>query len=345
MDDKLTFNPKWSVHSATVQSVLLAAEQFGLKRVKLLTAADIKFLTLEAEENTLSVENYYHLFELAADMTKNPDIGLTAGRISYLSGLNLQLYMATICHTFRDYLNRMPSVVKLWGDIGEVNVRPEGEYLRLEWIPLEPSTGEDRYFSDAILSASAAIVDSLCFLPVKVRKACFTYSKPDDTALLTDVFGSVLNFDEEVSCIYFDRKCLNYQLVEQNYKLQHGVSVPFNDLFDGKDPSDKFWPRLRQAIVRRLPLGELKIDDIAKDMNTSVRSLQRHLLERDSSFTRELKKIRSELAMRYLDDEALSVTDVAFLLGFNDQGAFSNSFKKWHGLSPRAYQQSVAIGV
>ncbi len=339
MSDGLVFEPDWSVHSATVQSVLLAAEQYGVKRLKLLAAANIEYPTLEVVDSTVPVSDYYRLFEVAMEMTKNPDIALAAGRISYLSSLNLQLYMTTICHSFRDYLNRMPSVVKLWGDVGEVNIRPEGDYLRLEWIPLVSSTGNSRFLSDVILSASAAIVDSLCFLPVKVRKAHFTYKKPQDIMQLTEVFGAALSFNEDVSCIYFDRACLNYALVEQNYKLQSGAAIPFSGLFDGKDPGDKFWPRLRQAIVRRLPLGELKIEAVASDMKSSVRSLQRHLADRDSSFTTEVKNIRSELAMRYLDDETLSITDVAFLLGFNDQGAFSNAFKQWNGISPSSYQQ------
>lgn len=340
--ESLIIDPSWSVYSAAINTVLLAAEQFGAKRQELLSAANIEADALEIAENTFPIATYFNLFEIAKQATHNPDIGLAAGRISYLSGLNLQLYMATICHTFRDYLNRIPSTLKLWGDVGEVHIRPDGDYLRLEWCPLMPSSEQTRYMSDAILSASAGIVDSLCFLPVKVRKACFTYAKPKDTTQLSEVFGANLHFDQQVSCLYLDRECLNYPLVEQNYKLQRGATLPFSGLFDGKDPSDKFWPRLRQAIVRRLPDGELKIRTVASDMNISPRTLQRRLAEHKSSFTAEVKKTRSELAERYLADKTLSITDVAFLLGFNDQGAFSNAFKQWHGVSPSKYQQSLA---
>ena len=339
------FDPSWSVYSAAINTVSLAAEQFGAKRDALLASAGIDAVKLETAENTYPVATYFKLFEMAEQVTKNPDIGLAAGRISYLSGLNLQLYMATICHSFRDYLNRIPSTLKLWGDVGEVHIRPDGDYLRLEWQPLMPSTEQGRYMSDAILAASAGIVDSLCFLPVKVRKAHFTYAKPKDISGLTDVFGRNLSFEEPVSCLFLDRECLNYQLVEQNYKLPGGASLPFSGLFDGKDPSDKFWPRLRQVIVRRLPHGELNIDTVASDMNISPRTLQRRLAEHKSSFTAEVKKTRSELAERYLADESLSITDVAFLLGFNDQGAFSNAFKQWHGVSPSSFQQSAVFGV
>lgn len=342
--EHIAFDPSWSVYSGAVNTVLLAAEQYGAKRDVLLSIADIDPVMLDNAENTVVLEKYFKLFEVAEELTNNPDIGLTAGRISYLSGLNLQLYMSTICHTFRDYLNRIPSTLKLWGDVGEVHIRPDGDFLRLEWSPLMPSTGPRRHLSDAILAASAGIIDSLCFLPVKVCKACFTYAKPEDISQLSQVFGDNLHFNETVSCLYLNRECLDYKLVEQNYKLQGHATLPFSDLFDGKDPSDKFWPRLRQTIVRRLPDGELKLEIVAKDMNISTRTLQRRLSERKSSFTTEVKKIRTELAERYLSDEKLSITDVAFLLGFNDQGAFSNAFKQWHGMSPSSYQQIVIFG-
>lgn len=328
----------WSVFSAPVNAIVLAAEQFGVSRKELLSAAGIAAESFAAPDNRIDTEHYFRLARAAETLSKNPDIALYAGRISFLHGLNLQLYMATICHTFRDYLNLMPSVLKLWGDIGEVKVRPEGDFIRLEWRPLASETGKERFLSDTMLSASAAIVDSLCLLPVPVRRACFSYDRPKDTKGLTEVFGKDLSFSEPVSCLYFDRASLDYKLVEQNYRAAPGA-IPFADLFDGKDPSDKFWSRLRQSIVGRLPDGDLKQEDVAADLNMSVRSLQRQLNERGSAFRTEVKTIRAHLAARYLSGVNSNVTQVAFLLGYSDQSAFSSAFRKWYRMSPSEYQR------
>lgn len=48
-----------------------------------------------------------------------------------------------------------------------------------------------------------------------------------------------------------------------------------------------------------------------------------------------LGEIRRELASRYLKDESLSMSQIAWLLGFQDLGAFSHAFKRWHGTAPR----------
>ncbi len=333
----------WSVYAASINSLLLAAEQLGAPRSDLLVGSGIDETLLSAPENRISLGQYFKLFRTAEQLTGNSDIALYAGRVGYLAGLNLQLYMATICHSFRDYLNLMPSVLKMWGDIGEVKITAAGDLIRLEWRPLVTATSNDRFLTDAMLAASAAIVDSLCVMPVPVRSAALTYAKPANTEFLQQLFGNTIEFGADVSCLYFDRSSLDFPLVKQNYQGAQGGLVPFADLFDGKDPSDKFWSRLRQSIVGLLPLGDLSMKDVSSDMNMSSRSLQRHLQQRGTCFRDEVKDIRSQLAVRYLADPSISVTDTAFLLGYSDQGAFSNAFKSWHSCAPSEFRVKATL--
>ena len=333
----------WSVYAAPVNSLLLAAEQLGANPSVLLETAKLGQQDLSDPENRLPVSTYLSLVEAVEAETSCPDIGLYAGRISYLTGLNLQLYMATICHTFRDYLNLMPSVLKMWGDIGEVKIQADGAFIRLEWRPLDAATGQQRFLTDVMLSASAMIVDSLCVMPNPVLKAAVTYEEPEDTVMLNKSLGSDIEFNAAVSCLYFARDSLRLPLVQQNYRRAQGGVIPFADLFDGKDPSDKFWSRLRQSIVRLLPLGDLSIGAVATDMNVSSRTLQRHLGQRGTSFRKEVRDIRAQLAVRYLSDPTVTVTDTAFLLGYGDQAAFTTAFKSWHSQAPTDYREKVGL--
>jgi len=336
----------WSVYAAPVNALLLAAEQLGAPRQALLDQCGIDADLLANPETRIALSQYFDLFKVAEQLTGNADVALYAGRIGYLAGLNLQLYMTTICHTFRDYLNLMPSVLKMWGDIGEVKIKAAGDLIRLEWHPLVDATKFNRFLSDALLSASAAIVDSLCVMPVPIRGACVTYDRPDNIEMLQQTFGLKIAFGADISCLYFDRVSLDFPLVKQNYQEtpgSRGGVIPFADLFDGKDPSDKFWSRLRQSIVRLLPLGDLNITSVASDMNMSRRTLQRRLLERKTCFRTEVKNVRSQLAVRYMADPTISVTDTAFMLGYSDQGAFSNAFKSWHNCAPSEFRSQNGL--
>ena len=54
-----------------------------------------------------------------------------------------------------------------------------------------------------------------------------------------------------------------------------------------------------------------------------------------------LDKIRSELAQRYLGDKHLSFTDIALLLGYSEQSAFTRAFKRWFGVTPRDFKRNI----
>jgi len=96
---------------------------------------------------------------------------------------------------------------------------------------------------------------------------------------------------------------------------------------------------LKQSIVQYLPEGEVTIDKLASKLNISRRTLQRRLSDRDTNFLSILQEVRSKVALRYLSDSRLSITEIAFLLGYADQGSFSSAFKSWHGVSPRDYRR------
>lgn len=307
-------------------------------RPQLLESASIVPADLEHPDNRIAVSKFYRLYASAAELSNNPDIALTVGRISYYTGLNLQLYMSTRCHNFREYLNLMPSVLKLRGDIGEVHISTERDYIRLEWHPLWAATGQDRFLSDEILAASAAIVDSLCVFRVPVRRAQLSYPEPPECEELRAVFCDELEFNQPLSCLYFDRAALNYPLIKQDYEIYGELPSNFVDLVEKRQPRDTFLPDMRRSIVRLLTEGEMGIDAVAGRLNVSRRTLQRRLTDRGTNFQHEVQSVRQELSQRYLRDRRLGITEIAFLLGYSDQASFSSAFKSWYGVSPSEYR-------
>lgn len=331
-------NNSWTVFGSPINAVIQAAEQFGASRRELLLAANIDETLLRQTEQRFPVSVLFDLYRLADQATANPDIGLTVGRISYLTGLNLHLYMATICHDVRDYLNLMPSLLKLKGDIGEMLTRKESNAIVLEWNPLLADTAKQRYLSDEMLAATALVFNSLCVFQIPVLEAHFTYSRPADTSKLEAVFGSNLRFDQAISSVRFDRKMLNYRLVEQSHDIDPNDSDSMQDLIYQRDKTDAFLSSLRQSIAQNLPDSEVSLDVVAGDLNVSRRTLQRRLSDRGTQFSQVLQEVRVHLAVRYLSDKRLGMAEIAFLLGYADQGSFSNAFKSWYGVSPREFR-------
>lgn len=334
-----SFDSKWSIYVSTFNILLQAGQHLGLIRSQIIKELDLSANLLSSPINRISVSKYFELFEYIEQQTGNADIGLFAGKIAHANGHNLQTYMTTICQTFRDYLQLVPSILSFSGDIGEAKINGDEQYLQVEWHPLLKETNQSRYFIDSFLVISRGIVDNCCIKPINVIKADFSYSKPQDTSLLESYFGQNLRFNCDVSCIYIERESLNYPMCQLEYNLSNRFIGQLAQLFNGEN-QDQFITHIHHSILKLLPKGNVNIVDVATDLNISKRTLQRRLTERNTQFAQVLQQVRKELSKRYIADKRLNLIEVAFLLGYAEQSSFSSAFKSWHGVSPGKYRES-----
>ena len=194
LQSPVSVDSRGSVTAPCLKAVLQAAEALGVNSVQLLRDAGINQDMLRAPAERIPLAQYLHVYRMAVDRSGDPNMGLYVGHITYFSGMNLHLYMTTICRNLKEYFNVIPSTIRLRGDMGRVLIRPRGDFIRLEWHPLNAETAAWRPLIDEMLKSSAEIVNAICALPVPVRSAEFTYSAPDDTSALKRAFGANLKF-------------------------------------------------------------------------------------------------------------------------------------------------------
>jgi AraC-like DNA-binding protein len=80
------------------------------------------------------------------------------------------------------------------------------------------------------------------------------------------------------------------------------------------------------------------LSELAKTLNVSTRTLDRYLTRESTSFRDLAVRVRTESARELLCNGRLSVSQIAYALGYSDIANFSRSFKKVCGLSPTAYR-------
>ena len=84
------------------------------------------------------------------------------------------------------------------------------------------------------------------------------------------------------------------------------------------------------------------IQDSADLMGLSVRSLQRELKAEELSYRRLVDDLRFSKALAALRSGHTDLTELALMLGYADETAFSRAFRRRSGVSPSAYQAGVA---
>ena len=87
-----------------------------------------------------------------------------------------------------------------------------------------------------------------------------------------------------------------------------------------------------------LPHGRAVASEVAPRLGMSSRSLSRKLGEEGTSFAEILDQFRAALAKRYLNDETLPVSEIAWLLGYREVSSLTHAFKRWTGTTPRQFR-------
>jgi AraC-like DNA-binding protein len=95
---------------------------------------------------------------------------------------------------------------------------------------------------------------------------------------------------------------------------------------------------LRAAVEKEaetlLPQGKANVETVAKALALSVRTLSRRLAEEGTTFSDVVDQLRRSLALQYLKEPGLSLSEIAWLLGYEGSTSFNQAFKRWIGCSP-----------
>ena len=101
---------------------------------------------------------------------------------------------------------------------------------------------------------------------------------------------------------------------------------------------DKFVTLVRDCVAKHAKEGELSIERAARSFNMSSRTLHRRLREKGITFKALSDMTRQQLAEAYMDDNELALAEVAWLLGYSEQSAFTRAFRRWHHMAPNEWR-------
>lgn len=102
------------------------------------------------------------------------------------------------------------------------------------------------------------------------------------------------------------------------------------------------WVDFVMMVLREARGEQATLEDIAKRVKVSARTIDRHLKKEGLGFRELSDKVRFERACELLCRENASITEVALHLGFSDTANFSRAFRRVVGVSPGEYQRSTS---
>ncbi|MDX5438302.1 MAG: AraC family transcriptional regulator, partial [Pontibacter sp.] len=154
--------------------------------------------------------------------------------------------------------------------------------------------------------------------------------------------GAELVFGAKFSGLVFDVAYLQLPVVTANPELNQFFEKYAEEYLQKLHQPKTVQERVQREIAQLLKGEEPGINIVARSLAMSVRSLQSKLKEEGTTYQALLDEVRKQIAVKHLQDNQNTITDIAYLLGYSEPSVFSRSFKKWTGLPPAAYRQRMA---
>lgn len=291
----------------------------------------------------MPVETWWTLLQAIADAHPRPATGLRIGQHVRPHHVGVLGYLSMSCETLGQALVRFQRFQPLLHNLTPTFATRKGDDFRLSW---DPSYGRSTRLSDEVLvSAMLTLARQLTGrADLKLLGVEFSGAAPDDVTLYTQLLDCPVQFDCRTLVVHLSADALNWPIDTRDPHLRALLDQQAEALLRVLPQADAFLAGLQQQVVAALQDGEPTLEQIAARLGSSTRSLYRRLAERGLTYKGVLGETRFELARGYLADAKLSLPEIALLLGYSEQSAFTRAFKAWAGETPLRYRKQISPG-
>jgi AraC-like DNA-binding protein len=151
-----------------------------------------------------------------------------------------------------------------------------------------------------------------------------------------------ISFNQKTTAIVFERKLLDSKIKLNNPHLLNVLTDYAEKLLKKITTKDNIKDQVRRFIKHNLQENDvLDVNLAAKKLNMSRHTLYRKLKKEGVSFQSLAEEVRQAEAKHYLQENNISISEVAYLLGFSELSAFSRAFKRWTGESPAQFRTNA----
>jgi len=173
---------------------------------------------------------------------------------------------------------------------------------------------------------------------ISPKLVTFIHARNTDKPEFDCFYGGVVRFRATADSIVLPAELLSAPiLTSDKYLLQILKNACEEVLGRRSNISSTLRAMVENEIAQLLPHGKAQVEIVASRLGMSSRTLARRLSEEGTSYATILDELRRDLSARYLKDPALSLSQIAWLLGYSMVSSLNHAFHRWTGSSPKAW--------
>jgi len=335
VDDEITVSLNW------VKGIITFAEQLGCQKSCLLEDAGLPSDVLN-KSIRLTMDETVRLWGACIRQSGDPFFGLHLGEKVRPATFHIVGYTLMNAANLSDAFEKLNQYQRLISDGGVFQRVPVKKGV---WVIYHSRPGSLPFFFhqvDAVLTSILSFsnwVTGNALIPLEVS---MKRSAPTDADEYVRVFGVQPSFSSDFDGVLISYDILDLPLLDSDEELceihEKHAKQRLSELELIRSLSD----RVEFILEKHIADPELGRSFVAMQLGMSEKSLQRRLAEKGLTFQSLHVGVRKRLALDYLSDTTVPLTEIALLLGFSDSSAFYRAFKRWTGCTPGDYRDDGA---
>jgi AraC-like DNA-binding protein len=311
------------------------AKANGIDPRPLLKKANLTVHQIKDTSLRFSVSNQIKFLNLVAAELQDDLFGFHLAHPPDLRELGFLYYVAASSEILGDAFQRLAR----YASIANEGIAPKyfaGTHFGIAYRYVGVSRHLDRHqieFFTTVLIRLCRHLTGVRLVPAHVKLA---HRRDGRCAEIAEFFGVEVEFGSAVDEVLFAPTCQDMPIVSADHHLNK-ILTGYCEEALSRRPAKRgpFRSSVENAIVPLLPHGKARADEISRRLGVSQRTLARRLSSERMSFSSVLENLKIDLAERYLADDALSISQVAWLLGYQEVSSFTHAFKRWTSKTPR----------
>jgi AraC-like DNA-binding protein len=324
-----------SATGAIARRAYARAKKAGIALLPLLSRSGLTVAEIENRHIRLNVKGQIAFLGLVADALGDNLLGFHLAHDFDLREIGLLYYVMTSSGMLEDALRRGERYSRIVNEGISVELDiGRSTTIRLKYLGVERHL--DRHQAEFWFTAIVRICRQLTGRRLVPSRMRMLHRQTGERRQLEAFFGCKVEFGADADEIVLPDSigqvpissadaCLNELLIDYCEEA----------LSRRKASRGSLRPDLENAIALLLPHGKAHAGEISRKLGMSERTLARRLSREGLTLTRVLGELKLELAKRHLQDGDLTISDIAWLLGYREASAFTHAFHRWFGKTPR----------
>jgi AraC-like DNA-binding protein len=320
------------------------AQRAGIDLKPLLMKAGLTEQQIKDHGARVTVQRQIQFLNVVADALGDELLGFHLAQLPDLRELGFLFYVAASSETLGDALERAARYSSIANE-GVCLKCLKGADIRLVFEYVGVARYSDRHQIEFIMTALVRLCRHLTGLRLMPCGVQITHlrSGPEGSKL-AEFFGHNINFGAKADELSLVEGITGMPVRSADpYLNELLVANCEQALSHRRSNHGAFRVAVENAIVPLLPHGKVRASQIATRLGLSQRTSARRLALEGVTFSTVLESLRSDLARQYLSDPDLSISRIAWLLGYQEVSAFTHAFKRWSGKTPREARAQQAI--